>query len=210
VSEAESSTALEKPKALEAYDIERRRELVAKMRFALGLTEHEISRRLQIIGAREKRPELQVGITTVNRDLMYIRKQIRREYIGERFDPIEVIHEKIQGYRRIFRLAMRKAAREKDTGRSSAAWRTALQAYQQETDLLQDVGLIDRRIGTLFIVPADGKKVERIPTGDELQKHFDAINVTEGEIISEAERAWMYGDAAASDAAAKDTGAGED
>jgi hypothetical protein len=44
--------------------------------------------------------------------------------------------------------------------------------------------------------------VERI-SGAELQKRFDAINVTDAELVSEAEVAWLYDDAAASEAAAQ-------
>jgi hypothetical protein len=40
------------------------------------------------------------------------------------------------------------------------------------------------------------------PTTIELQKGFDAITVTEGELLSEAEWHWQHGDQAASEAAA--------
>jgi hypothetical protein len=80
------------------------------------------------------------------------------------------------------------------------AARIAIRATEAKTRLLQDINLIDRTIGTLFI--DDGKPVERI-SGAELQKRFDAINVTDAELVSEAEVAWLYDDAAASEAAAQ-------
>jgi hypothetical protein len=67
--------------------------------------------------------------------------------------------------------------------------------------LLQDINLIDRTIGTLFI--DDGQRTDRIPSGVELQKEFDAINVTEAELVSEAEWHWKHGDQAPSEAAAR-------
>ena len=41
----------------------------------------------------------------------------------------------------------------------------------------------------------DGAKIERTPSGLEMQKIFDAVVITEEELTSEAERAWQYGDA---------------
>jgi hypothetical protein len=75
----------------------------------------------------------------------------------------------------------------------SAKWaRVAILATQAKTDLLQDIGLLDRRIGTLFI--DDSKRPDRIPSGVELQRHFESVNVTPDEITSDAERASLYGD----------------
>jgi hypothetical protein len=50
--------------------------------------------------------------------------------------------------------------------------------------------------------PRDGdrKKVERVPSGEELQQLFDSITVNSGDLVSEAERAWEYGYAAKSKA----------
>ena len=64
-------------------------------------------------------------------------------------------------------------------------------------ELLQDLGLLDRHIGTLFI--DDGKPVERIPSGEELQRRFESIEVTEGELVNEAERAWKHGEQVAAE-----------
>jgi hypothetical protein len=79
----------------------------------------------------------------------------------------------------------------------------ALQATEAKTQLLQDINLIDRTIGTLFI--EDGIKTERVPSGIELQKRFESVVVTDAELVSEAETAWKYGDQAAAEAAALDT-----
>jgi hypothetical protein len=88
-------------------------------------------------------------------------------------------------------------------GGDGAKWaRIAIRATEARTQLLQDIGLIDRRIRTLFI--DDGKRTDRIPSGEEMQKRFESITVTDAEITSEAELAYRYGDAAAHEAAARD------
>jgi hypothetical protein len=45
---------------------------------------------------------------------------------------------------------------------------------------------------------------ERIPSGIELQKYSQHLIIRENEIVSEAERAYRYGDAAAAEPAALD------
>jgi len=80
--------------------------------------------------------------------------------------------------------------------------RIAIRATEAKSTLLQDIGMLDRQIGTLFV--DDGKPVERTPTGPELQERFAEIEVTEVEIVSDAERAYLHGDAAAAAAAAKE------
>lgn len=83
-----------------------------------------------------------------------------------------------------------------------AKWaRIAIRTTEAGTTLLQDVGLLARRIGTLFI--DDGQRADRIPSGAEQQKLFDSISVTDAEITSEGELAYRYGDAAAHEAAAR-------
>ena len=59
-----------------------------------------------------------------------------------------------------------------------------------EVHAASDIGLLDRRIGTLFIAD-DSKPVERIPTGEELQKRLAEIEVSDGEIMTAAESAWL-------------------
>lgn len=62
-----------------------------------------------------------------------------------------------------------------------------IMATTAKTRLLQDVNLIDRTIGTLFI--DDGQRADRIPSRLELQKPFDSVVVTDAELICEAELA---------------------
>jgi hypothetical protein len=99
-------------------------------------------------------------------------------------------------------LIARTATRRALAGDGDAAkWaRVAVQATSARTQLLQDIGLIDRKIGTLFI--DDGQRADRIPSGVELQAIFRDVSVTEDEITSEAEWHYQHGDAAAYDARA--------
>ena len=66
----------------------------------------------------------------------------------------------------------------------------------------QDLGLGDRRD---FLLPDDdGQRADRMPSGAELSDRFRDVIVADAGIVSEAEIAWNYGDAAASEAAARD------
>jgi hypothetical protein len=84
-----------------------------------------------------------------------------------------------------------------------AKWaRIAIRATEAKTQLLQDINLIGRAIGTLFI--DDGKRVDRVPSGLELQERFRNLVVRDAVITSEAERAYRYGDEIQSLTAARD------
>ncbi len=62
--------------------------------------------------------------------------------------------------------------------------------------------MIPNDLGTLRVQDT-GQAVERIPSGVELQRRFANLEIPEGELMSEAERAWKHGDQAASEEAAK-------
>jgi hypothetical protein len=64
---------------------------------------------------------------------------------------------------------------------------------------MQDVGVIDARVGTMLRAMHEGQKVERVPTGQELSALLLAASVNQSEITSDAERAWNYGDAEAAE-----------
>lgn len=182
-------------------EIRRRRLLVGQYRYEYDMSTPEIMRRLA-----KADPPIIVDERTVYRDMEIARSMVAREY-GRGFDAVAVVHGKLAAIKRIYRLAMRRAEIEKETTAAANAMRVALQALQQYTQLLQDIGLLDRKIGTLFFLPSpeDGKRAERIPSGEEMQRHFANLEVLEGEVVSEAERAWLHGDATASEAAARDT-----
>lgn len=89
------------------------------------------------------------------------------------------------------------------TNGDGAKWaRIAIRATEAKTQLLQDINLIDRTIGTLFI--DDGQRGDRIPGGAELFQRYRDVIVTEADLTSEAELAYRHGDEAAALAAARE------
>jgi len=70
-----------------------------------------------------------------------------------------------RGYEMLARLATKHAL---DDGKPDGSkWaRIAIRAAEPKSTLLQDIGMLDRQIGTLFV--DDGKPVERTPTGPDV------------------------------------------
>lgn len=180
--------------------VDRRRREVARLRYVEHRTEHEIVKALS-----ELAEPLQVSQSTVSRDLHLIRRKFRHYLSVRGFDPADEVYARLAAYQERESIAMecvRAIAKTPGNGAEIATLiRAANDASKLATDLLQDVGVLGRRLGTLVL--DDGQKTNRIPSGSELQKRFDSILVTDGEIISEAEIAWKYGDAAQAEAAAK-------
>ena len=171
--------------------IERRRALVRKCRYRLELTQAESVEWLQAHGITASR-------TTVARD----EKVIRREFaiVTRDFDPLVEIAARAERLRRITARAMRSAHATKDDGDRARLLKVAVTSINSEVELLQSCGLLPRDLGTLRVVP---QTTERIPSGLELQKLYDAVAVTNAELVSQAELSWQYGDAAPAEAAAK-------
>lgn len=200
-----SEQALVPNKVSTRYDpfgVDRRRREVAKLRYTRNLTEPEIKAELLKLD-----PPIDVSVPTISRDLHAIRRQFNYHLSARGFDAAEYVFQRLTEYAEREDIAMEAArtlaAENKVTKASKVAncIRAANEATRQATRLLQDTGMLDRRLGTLVV--DDGKKVERVPAGAELQKLFESVIVTEGEITSEAEVAWNYGDAALAEAAAR-------
>jgi len=85
-------------------------------------------------------------------------------------------------------MARRNARRALEANDGSKWARIAIRATEARTQLLQDIRLIDRKIGTLFI--DDRQRQDQIPSGEELQKLFEAVTLTNAEITSEVELAY--------------------
>jgi hypothetical protein len=170
--------------------------MVARFRWLEAhMTYAEIQTTLQQLN-----PPIVASIRTIERDCTAIRDDVRRYLTAKEFDARFEIGAALARHELIARTATQRALAGNGDG---AKWaRIAIRATEAKTQLLQDINLIDRTIGTLFI--DDGKRVDRIPSGAELQKRFNEIVVTDAEITSEAELAYRYGDAAASEAAARD------
>jgi hypothetical protein len=183
-------------RARERSEIERRRVMVARFRFLeANMTAAEI-----VTALGELNPPIFTSIRTVERDITVIRENGRRYISAKHFDAPFEVSAALARHELIARTATQRALAGNG---DSARWaRIAIRATEARTTLLQDLGLLDRRIGTLFI--DDGNRANRIPSGVELRKLFDSITVTDAEITSEAELAYRYGDAAAHEAAGRD------
>lgn len=181
--------------ARERSERERRRLRVARLRWLeANLTAAEI-----VTALEQLKPPIITSIRTVERDFIAIRDDARRYLTAVNFDARFEVGEALARHELIARTATRRAL----AGDGDAAkWaRVVVQATSARAQLLQDIGLIDRQIGTLFV--DDGQRADRIPFGVELQAMFRDVNVTEDEITSEAEWHYQHGDAAAYEAASR-------
>lgn len=180
--------------------VERRRKQVARLRFVEHLTEREIVNALATLAPDEGGP-IKASQATVSRDLHLVRKQFRHYLSVKGFDPADEVYRRLAEFEERAHIAMRHVRASKDGQRIAALIRAANDSSRSAIRLLQEVGLLDRKLGTLIV--DDGRKSERVPSGLELQKLFDSVNVVDAELVSEAEEAWKYGDAAASEKAAR-------
>lgn len=74
---------------------------------------------------------------------------------------------------------------------------------EQIAVLLQDVGGVDSQIGSML--RATRWREDRVGTGTEPQALLESVSVDDSELVSEAERAWEYGDQAAQARAVRET-----
>jgi hypothetical protein len=195
-SSPEVEQALIPSQGYDPFGVERRRREVARLRYTRYLTEDKIRDELSKLT-----PPITASIATVSRDLHHIRKKFRLHLSNSGFDAADEVYKRLAGYEEKEELCMELARATKDARERSHLIRTALQAARDAITLLQEIGLLDRTLGTVIV--EDGRKAERVPTGSELQRRFNEITVTDADITSEAELAYRYGDAAASLDAAK-------
>jgi hypothetical protein len=182
-------------RALERSEIERRRALVARYRFIEAqMTAAEIVEML-----RRENPPIVVTVRTVERDFGAIRDDVRRYVNARNFDAAFEIGAALQRHELIARAATRHALTA-DAEHGSKWARIAIRATEAKTRLLQDINLVNRTIGTLFI----DDKAERIPSGQELARTWAAVNVTDADLTSIAEIHYKHGDEAAALAAARE------
>jgi hypothetical protein len=182
----------------DSFETKRRQEAIAQLRYIHRKTQGEIVEELAKLD-----PPIHCTIPTVSRDLQYIGKNVRRTLSAKGFDAADAVMKTLAGYEYRERMCMAEignTTKKPKPGEISRLVMAANHCAQLSSRLLQDVGLLDRKLGTLFI--DDGKKAERIPSGTELQKLYDSIDVVEAELVSEAELAWKYGDQAAAESAA--------
>jgi hypothetical protein len=188
-------------KARDRSDRERRRVNVARWRW---LEDHLTAVEIAAALARLKPPIL-VSARTVERDCIEIQKDARRYLSVAHFDARFEVSTALARYEMLARKGTARALRVNSA--DAAKWaRVAVQATEAKMALLQDVGLIDRRLGVLLV--EDGERADRIPSGTELAEMWRNITVTEADLTSEADLAYRYGDQAAAEAAAREATAG--
>jgi hypothetical protein len=183
----------------EVTEIDRRRRIVAKLRYVFRYSEPQIVEAL-----RKEKPPIHATQPIVSRDLVFVRKNMQRTLHHNGFNAANEILRRLAGYEHRETWAMEEAKKCKPGAAAAAYLRVANECARYATDLLQDVGLLDRKLGMILLMTSDddARKLQRVPAGDELRKYFESVRVTEGEIVSEAEKAWLYGDAAAAEQAA--------
>lgn len=148
-------------------------------------------------------PRMPCNLPTVCRDIQAMRVLFRQSYNARGFDALTEVGTRIERYEMAAAMAWREFETAKESSDKMQALRVYRECNKEATTLLQDVGLLDRTLGKIVIAdPAD--KAGRIPNAVELQKRFETVTVIDAELVSEAERAYRYGDAAASEQAARE------
>ena len=169
---------------------ERRRTLAAFFRYQEQLTLSEIVRRLAAMD-----PPIKTDHGTLSRDLAAWRDEARRGLEADHFNAVEYVARALSQYEDIERRVIKRAYGTRDAGKYAALMKVRSDCIGERVKLVQDIGLVDRNLGTLLLAAKGGAKIDRVPSGLEMQRIFDAVVITEEELTSEAERAWQYGDA---------------
>lgn len=199
MSNAASSTAIATVEESDESRIARRRDFVARRHFIERIPVAQVIAELGKL-------EPSVGPfsrPTVYRDLQLVRKDFRKYVASMSYDPEQLIAETFVSLDHVAGRALARAENEEDTGKAATMYRVYLEAIRDKTTLAQHVGLVDRRLGTLFVKSDPNKEAKALPQGTELIRQWRNVNVNEdAELVSDAERAWKHGDQATAEAAA--------
>lgn len=186
------------PNGQRAEVIEMRRNAVARL-YVAGYSTQQIKELLQTKHA------ITVSWGTVFNDIDYVRRQARHYFSNAKFDARGEVAKLSARYEEIIRQGMFDARQTADMKERALFWRVVIDAQEKLTNLYETCGLIDASIGRDMIDPEQAAAAHR-PSGAELAKLFATVqankDVLEGQLISEAERAWLYGDQAAANQAA--------
>jgi hypothetical protein len=146
-------------------------------------------------------PPIIVHASQISRDLAHMSREARSSFDRTQFDPVAFVVEQVHRFEALYAKTIRDAHRTRSVLERVACYRTASHLLEQIAALMQDVGVVDSRIGLMLAAMRDGEKVERLPSAEDLQRMFESIVITEGDLTSEAEKAYGWGDAAAFEAA---------
>lgn len=187
------------------------RDRIAKRREIVGYlycVRHMPMRRIVEYLQTQIQPAIICEVPTISKDVKVWREAFREKFAANRFDALVAVGQSLASFHTAAAKAWALMELSNDFREKANLLRVYLEAEQKAVTLLQDVGLLDRRIGTLHIDDPT-KAGDRVPSGLELQKLFESVTIAEGELVSEAERAWMYGDAAAAEEAARGASDGD-
>lgn len=189
---------LREDKEQERSRIELRRRAIAEWRFVEALTLEQIQERLKA------ELKIETTLATISRDVAIARKYVAKEW--KDFDPVVAYRRMIARLDALALRAIGKSHAATTAAEEIAYMRTAGELTGKILDAYVDAGIVDRQmVQRLTIRPDDGKKVERVPSGEEMRAWIEAHGVVQdGELISEAERAYRYGDEAAVESAEGD------
>ena len=141
---------------------------------------------------------------TVSRDVALLRREYQQA--TRDFDALEKVGQCAADFRVVVSRALRASAKATDPADVARLLKVVVLAQTSEIALLQSVGLLPHQLGTLKV---DQPTTTRLPSGTELQELFYSVVVNDADLTSEAEAAWNYGDAAASEAAARNADDGD-
>lgn len=148
-------------------ELEERRLNVQRLRVRYRLSVKKIAERLDVSEA------------TVCRDMQWIREHWREQFGAKpKIDPADVVGEALAIYQEIEQSALQDAAnciRRTDDGelvdmvffakQRAACYAVALKAREAQVALLQDLGVVDRAVGTLDVT---------LPTAAQIRAAIDA------------------------------------
>jgi hypothetical protein len=143
----------------------------------------------------KSKPPIHISRWQVERFIQYEQLKHRRTFTRAKRDRIVV--NAAARYEHIYRQATRQyhvAVEVRDKLSALREMRDAVTSYVQ---FFQSIGIVDKTLGTLILGFDGAIKDEKIPDGSILRKWFEGIEVTEGEVVSDAERAIRYGEHAA-------------
>jgi hypothetical protein len=145
----------------------------------------------QIADALRQQHPPSLPTSRLSRDLQWWERHLRERYSSAQFDPALAIGEALQAYAFVEQQAFRDY-RALPAGASTrakmACLRTAMDARERRVHLLQDLGLLDRNIGTVDVQ-------QHIESAEAIRTWIESAGVvTEGELMPEAERDFLYGD----------------
>lgn len=183
--------AARRDRAREAQEAERRRGFVKKFRFRDQLPYGVIVERLRKLG-------IETTKATICRDVAVIKREYRQA--AQDFDALEKVGQCAADFRVVVSRALRASAKATDATDVARLLKVVVLAQNSEISLLQSVGLLPNQLGTLKVEQPTGK----IPSGAELQRLFESVTVEPSELQSSAELAMLYGDAEASERAARE------